>query len=111
MLWEAVAAMPPVAFNPVSDGVAALQGVFPNARVTSGYRGPNHPLSRANPRSWHARSKAAVDIAPIPGMTFEQAKAQLQAQGYSLIEAIDEVNNPSSHATGPHWHFVLGKGR
>jgi len=98
-------------FRPVDNGVEALQRVFPNARVTSGYRGPNHPLSQKNPRSWHARSRAAVDIAPIPGMTFEQAKAQLEAQGYGIIEAIDEVNNPSSHATGPHWHFVLGKGR
>jgi hypothetical protein len=103
--------MAPAAFSPVSDGVAALQGIFPNARVTSGYRGPDHPLTKANPKSWHSRSRAAVDIAPIPGMTFDQAAAKLRAQGYGIIEARDEVNNPSSHATGPHWHFVLGKGR
>lgn len=104
--------MPPVAFTPVSDGVAALQGVFPKARVTSGYRPPDHPLSRANPKSWHTRSRAAVDIAPIPGMTFDQARAQLERQGYTVHrDSRDEVNNPSSHATGPHWHFVLGKGR
>lgn len=47
-------------------------------------------------------------MAPIPGMTFEQAKRRLEQAGYGLIEAIDEVNNPSSNATGPHWHFVIG---
>lgn len=98
-------------FDPVDDGVSALRAVLPNARVTSGYRGPDHPLSKKNPRSYHARTRAAVDVAPIPGMTFEQARAALERQGYSLIEAIDEATNPSRHATGPHWHFVLGKRR
>lgn len=97
-------------FRPVSDGVSALKGVFPNARITSGYRGPDHPLSRANPRSYHTRSRGAVDMAAIPGMTFDQAKAKLEAQGYKIIEAIDEYRNPSKHATGGHWHFVLGQG-
>lgn len=98
------------AFAPVSNGVEALQAVLPGARVTSGYRSPSNPLSKANPRSWHTRSRAAVDIAPIPGMTFQQAKERLQTQGYGLLEAIDEVKHPSRNATGPHWHFVLGKG-
>lgn len=49
-----------------------------------------------------------MDIAPIPGMTFEQARQAIEGAGYGLLEAIDEVNNPSSHATGPHWHFVIG---
>lgn len=48
-------------------------------------------------------------MAPIPGMTFEQAARQLEGEGYVLLEAIDEVNYPSSAATGPHWHFVIGK--
>lgn len=102
--------MPAAGFRPVSDAVSALKAVFPGARVTSGYRGPNHPLSRANPRSFHARTRAAVDIAPIPGMTFEQAREQLARAGYAVHrDSRDEVNNPSSHATGPHWHFVLGE--
>lgn len=86
----------------------ALSDLLPGAKVTSGYRGPDHPLSRANPRSYHARTRAAVDIAAIPGMTFEQAKAKLGSQ-YGLIEAIDEYRNPSKHSTGGHWHFVLGQ--
>ena len=93
----------------MGNGVEALKAVLPGARITSGYRGPDHPLSRSNPRSYHAKSRAAVDMAAIPGMTFEQAKAKLQGAGYGLIEAIDEYKKPSKHATGGHWHFVLGQ--
>ncbi len=100
--------MASVTFQPVDDGAALLRSVLPNARITSSYRPASHPLSRANPRSYHTRTRAAVDVAPIPGMTFEQAKAALEGAGYGLIEAIDEAKNPSRHATGPHWHFVLG---
>lgn len=104
--------MAPVAFRPVNDAVSVMKSVIPGARVTSGYRGPNHPLSKANPRSFHARTKAAVDIAPIPGMTFDQVAQTLRAQGYTIHpDSRDEVSNPSSHATGPHWHFVLGASR
>jgi hypothetical protein len=97
------------AFVPVANGVAALQAVLPGARVTSGYRGPNHPLSQKNPSSYHAKSKAAVDVAPIPGMTFEQARAKL-ARKYVLIEALNETGKGrTKNATGDHWHFVLGE--
>jgi hypothetical protein len=88
-----------------------LPDILPGAVVTSGYRGPNHPLSKANPNSWHARSHGAVDIKPIPGMTFEQARRQIEAQGYTIIEAKNEVGaGRSAHATGDHWHFVLAGG-
>lgn len=102
----------PTPSGPVSDGGAIIRSIFGDkARITSGYRGPDHPLSKKNPRSWHARSKAAVDMAPIPGMTFEQAKAAIEAQGYTLIEAINEVGKGrTKHATGDHWHFVIGGG-
>lgn len=82
--------------------------LFPQARITSGYRPPNDPLGQANPRSYHTQTHAAVDMAPIPGMTFDQARQHIQHSGYGLIEAIDEVNHPSRNATGPHWHFVIG---
>lgn len=101
---------PPVkgSLVPVSNGGTLLRQILPGAVVTSTYRPPDHVLSRANPNSWHTKSKAAVDIKPIAGMTFEQAKAQIERQGYHLIEAIDEAKNPSKNATGPHWHFVIG---
>lgn len=99
------------AFAPVSNATGIAQQLFPNARITSGYRPPDHPLSRANPKSWHTRSRAAFDIAPIPGMTFDQALQTIRKGGYGVIESRDEVKNPSRNATGPHWHFVLGKGR
>lgn len=50
-----------------------------------------------------------MDMAAIPGMTFEQAKRAIEAQGFKLIEAIDEYKTPSANATGGHWHFVLGQ--
>ena len=33
----------------------------------------------------------------------------LKNAGYKIIEARDEVKNPSKYATGPHWHVVIGK--
>lgn len=66
-------------------------------------------MSRKNPRSYHAKTRAAVDMAAIPGMTFGQAKQMFERSGYGLIEAIDEYSNPSAHATGGHWHFVIGE--
>ena len=82
--------------------------LFPNARITSGYRGPNDPLSKKNPTSYHASTKGAVDIAPIPGVSFNEYIAGIRRAGYKIIEARDEVKNPSKNATGPHWHVVIG---
>jgi hypothetical protein len=42
-------------------------------------------------------------------MTFAEARQRLVEAGYPIIEALDEVNHPSGHANGPHWHFVLGQ--
>lgn len=91
-----------------ADGRKVIGELFPNARITSGYRGPNNPLSIKNPRSYHARTKGAVDIAPIPGVTFKEYISGIKNAGYKIIEARDEVKNPSKNATGPHWHVVIG---
>jgi hypothetical protein len=90
-----------------ANGPSVIGKLFPNARITSGYRGPNDPLSRKNPRSYH-RTPGAVDIAPIAGMTFQQYISGIKNAGYKIIEARDEVKNPSKYATGPHWHVVIG---
>lgn len=86
-----------------------ISSLFPNARITSGYRGPSHPLSKKNPQSYHAQTVGAVDVAPIPGVTFEEYVSRIRNAGYRIIEAKDEVRNPSKYATGPHWHVVIGK--
>lgn len=101
-------ATPEEAFRPVDNGRAIAQELFPGARITSGYRAPDHRLSRANPKSYHTKTRAAVDMAAIPGMSFEEAKRRIEGAGYGLIEAIDEYSKPSAHATGGHWHFVIG---
>ena len=95
----------------VDDGGAIITSLFGDrARITQTRRDPNSALGKANPRSYHTRTNAAVDMAAIPGMTFEETKAQIEAAGYTLIEAIDEYKNPSPHATGGHWHFVIAQG-
>jgi soluble lytic murein transglycosylase len=91
------------------NGRDVIGQLFPNATITSGYRGPGHPLSKKNPKSYHALSIGAVDIAPIPGMTFNEYLTSIRKAGYRIVEARDEVKNPSKYATGPHWHVVIGK--
>lgn len=96
---------------PVADGGSVIRALFPRARVTSTYRPSDHPLSKANPGSWHTKSHAAVDVAPIKGMTFEQYVQGVQDAGYTVLKAKNEVGSGrSGHATGDHWHIVLGKG-
>lgn len=87
-----------------------MSALFPNARITSTYRSPQSALGRIAPNSWHSKSRAAVDLAPIPGLSFEDFVGRIKQSGYHVIEAIDEVRHPSKHATGPHWHVVIGKG-
>ena len=95
---------------PVDNGRQVIESIFPGVRVTQNRRDPKSALGRANPGSWHNRSGGAVDVAPIPGMSFDQFVGGIRAAGYDVIESRDEVANPSSHATGPHWHVVLGEG-
>lgn len=94
--------------DPVSNGAQVISSIFPGVHVTDNRRDPNSALGRSNPGSWHNRSGGAVDVRPIPGMTFDQYVSGIRKAGYSVIEAIDEVKNPSAHATGPHWHVVIG---
>jgi len=99
-----------VTFQPVSNGRSVVESIFPGVRVTDWKRDPKSALGRANPESWHNRSGGAVDIAPIQGMSFDQYVQGIKRAGYHIIQARDEVKNPSSHATGPHWHVVIGEG-
>lgn len=98
-------------FSPISDAVSVARGLFPALAITQNRRDPNSPLGKANPGSWHNKSGAALDVKPVPGMSFDQYVQKYRSAGYDIIEARDEVKNPSRHATGPHWHVVLGKKR
>lgn len=89
-------------------GRAVVEAIFPGVEVTEDIRDPNSKLARENPGSYHLKGDGAVDVRPIPGMTFEEFINELEASGANVIEKIDEVNHPSKHATGPHWHVVLG---
>lgn len=84
-----------------------LAQTFPGVRITSGRRDPNSRLGRANPRSWHNQGRA-WDTAPVEGLTYEQYVDRIKQDGWDVLEARDEVNNPSRHATGPHWHVAVG---
>lgn len=101
----------PTAGTPVANGGEAIKALFPQAVVTSTYRAADHPLSRANPKSWHTKSHAAVDVKPIAGMSFAQYVKGVEGAGYTVLEARNEVGaGRSAHATGDHWHVVLGEG-
>lgn len=92
------------------DARAAAQRLYPSARITQVERDPNSALGKANPGSYHNHTKGAVDVAPIPGMTFEQYVQGFRNDGYPVLEAKNEVGaGRSAHATGDHWHVVLGR--
>lgn len=96
--------------TPVKDGAAAVRSVYPNAQITSNARNPNSALGRANPGSYHNSTRAAIDVAPIAGMTFDQYAQGFRAKGFAVIEAREETGaGRSKHATGDHWHIVLGE--
>lgn len=92
-------------------GERVITEIFPEAEITDTLRDPESDLGRKNPRSYHVNTDGAVDVRPIPGMSFEEFKQTLIAEGYNVVEAIDETKkkNRSRHATGPHWHIVIGE--
>lgn len=104
---ELLAQLEASAAENVPYGRSVIESLFPEAEITEDIRDPNSPLGRKNPNSKHIDTDGAVDLRPIPGVTFEEFIGSLEAEGYQIIEAIDEVNNPSGHATGPHWHVVF----
>lgn len=105
-----LAAQPSAPSVALDDARSVVASAFPNARITSWKRDANDPLTKRNPRSWHANSGGAVDVAPIPGVTFEQYVQKFRDQGYPIIEALNETGaGRSPWATGDHWHVVLGR--
>lgn len=97
--------------KPVDDAKSIVQELVPNARITS-HRRSGGGVGKAGGNSWHNKSGAAVDVAPVAGMDFETFKRKFTDAGYPLIEAIDETNPETmkkTGATGPHWHIVLGQ--
>lgn len=94
---------------PIGDARTAALSVYPGLNITDWARDPNSSLGQASPGSFHVRTRAAIDSRPLPGMNFNEYLDGYRRQGYPIIEARDEVTNPSGHATGPHWHAVLGE--
>lgn len=88
-------------------GRAVVEALFPGVEVTEDLRDPNSKLGQENPNSYHVSTDGAVDVRPIPGMTFEEFVQRIRDEGYDIVEAIDEVKHPSRFATGPHWHVVF----
>ena len=95
----------------VQNGRSVIEQIFPGISVTDNVRDPNSSLGRANPNSFHVKTGGAVDVKPIPGMTFPQFVGQIKSAGYKIAEAKNEVGaGRSKHATGDHWHVVIAKG-
>jgi len=95
--------------RPVADASSIAKSIYPGVQITQNRRDPNSSLGKANPKSWHNHSGAAIDVRPVKGMSFNDFVSGFRAKGYKIIEAIDEVAHPSKHATGAHWHIVLGQ--
>ncbi len=91
----------------VPYGRAVISALFPGVEITEDVRDANSDLGRKNPGSEHIKTQNAVDVRPIPGMTFAQFIGKINDAGYQVVEAKDEVNHPSAWATGPHWHVVV----
>jgi len=90
----------------MTDVPGIVKSLFPTARITSTKRSPMSALGRANPRSYHNIGQA-IDIAPIPGVKFEDYVTSLRNAGVQIIEAKNEVGKGrSKHATGDHWHIA-----
>jgi len=100
------------------DPKSNLQGVTSEMEkagltVTSGYRSPQHRLSRANPHSSHSRA-LAFDVRARNAAQSDAAMAKIRDQmsARGLVEGrdykiLDEVRRPSGHATGPHVHTQM----
>jgi hypothetical protein len=101
--------------NSVEGRKAALQVATNEMRkagltITSEYRSPEHPLSRANPHSAHsqglafdtrAHTTAESDAAQATIRATMAARGLQEGRDYKII---DEVRHPSGWATGPHVH-------
>jgi hypothetical protein len=94
----------PAAMTPEAAS-AMVREILPGARITSGYRTPEHNAAvHGVPNSYHTRGQGqAVDIAPPKGTTLAQFRAALEARGVKVAELIDE---------GDHWHLAweIGSG-
>jgi hypothetical protein len=90
-----------------------LESLFPNAKINSGPRPPDHPLSIENPKSAHntVNGGRAFDVAPIPGMTFDEYISRVKKAGFNVIQPIDETTPEAMKkygSTGKNWHFSYG---
>lgn len=90
----------------LTDALGVLHSTYPQARVTSGYRDPNSPLGRENPRSYHNFGQA-FDVAPIPGVSFGDYVNTLKKNGMNVVESLDEASHPAFDTTGPNWHIAF----
>lgn len=76
-----------------------IGSLFPDAKITSGMRTPERNAAVGGaPNSFHMRGQA-LDFVKPPGMTFEQIKQSMAAQGLPVTELIDE---------GDHIHWAWG---
>jgi len=85
----------------IDEGTArnVIGSLFPDAQITSGMRTPERNATVGGaPNSFHMRGQA-LDFVKPPGMTFEQVKQGMAAQGLPVTELIDE---------GDHIHWAWG---
>lgn len=86
-----------------------LMAQWPNAVRTGGDRTPERNAEvNGSPTSHHLRGNA-IDVRPIPGVTFEQFVQRYRDAGFNILEAKDETRQ--TQGTGPHWHIAVAPTR
>ena len=99
--------------NFVSLGDSLVTSLFPNAHSTGRERTPQRNREVGGvPNSKHLAGDGieALDVRPIPGVTFAQFQQQMRAKyGDRLVEVIDET--VETNGTGPHWHVAVRQDR
>lgn len=91
-------------------GRQVISSLFPELKpddITSDVRPADSVLGRKNPKSYHVTSQNAVDVRPIPGMTFTQFINRIHQSGHEIVQALDEQTHPVFDTTGPNWHVVI----
>jgi len=102
----------------MKDRIAGLKSIMGEVQeagmtTTSGYRGPDHRLTKRNPNSAHAkalafdtraRTTAQVDAAMAKQREIFARHGMVEGRDYKFR---DEVRNPVGYATGKHLHTQL----
>ncbi|WP_016745738.1 hypothetical protein [Rhizorhabdus wittichii] len=99
-----------------ADVPGAVKRLFPGAEVTSFGRSRSEQdalIARGATSATNSHhipdgtgKPHAMDVKPIPGVTFDDYVKTLRANGVDVIEALEETGKGKNQGTGAHWHVA-----